>query len=39
MSDLPDYVLINREHWDEQAKDYVANAHKNWARTEPEWGI
>lgn len=39
MTDLPDYVLINREHWDGQAKDYVANAHKNWARTEPEWGI
>jgi SAM-dependent methyltransferase len=40
MSDLPDYVLINREHWDEQAKDYVANAHKNWAPDkEPEWGI
>ncbi len=40
MTDLPDYVLINREHWDEQAKDYVANAQKNWAPDkEPEWGI
>ena len=39
MSDLPDYVRINREHWDEQASDYAANAEKNWARTSPEWGI
>jgi SAM-dependent methyltransferase len=39
MTDLPEHVRINREHWDEQAKDYVANAEKNWARTEAEWGI
>jgi SAM-dependent methyltransferase len=35
----PDYVLRNRAHWDEWARDYEADGHRNWAADEPSWGI
>ena len=40
-SELPEYVLRNRESWDRWASDYVADGEKSWA-LEPgreEWGI
>jgi SAM-dependent methyltransferase len=39
MSDLPDYVLQNREYWDDNAKNYVAPAERHWVQLEPTWGI
>jgi SAM-dependent methyltransferase len=39
MSDLPDYVLENRAHWDKQASDYVAPAERAWRAESPTWGI
>jgi SAM-dependent methyltransferase len=36
---LPDHVRANRESWDRQAEDYVANGYANWSATEMEWGI
>lgn len=38
VSDLPDYVLANRAHWDRQADDWVAMGERAWAE-EPSWGI
>ena len=37
-SDLPDYVLRNREQWNAQAHEWVAGGERNWAG-EPTWGI
>jgi SAM-dependent methyltransferase len=36
---LPEHVQKNRAHWDEMASDYVASAERNWADSEPTWGI
>ncbi len=38
MSDLPDYVIANRAHWDRWAHDWVAGGERNWA-AEPSWGM
>ena len=38
MSELPDYVLANRAHWDNQAADWVEMGGKAWTG-EPTWGI
>jgi SAM-dependent methyltransferase len=37
--ELPEHVRRNRAQWDEWAVQYVANAEKNWALAEPDWGI
>lgn len=37
--ELPDYVLRNRTAWDRWAPDWVASGERNWADTEPSWGI
>lgn len=37
--DLPDHVRRNRVAWDGWAQDYVAPGERNWAATEPSWGI
>jgi hypothetical protein len=39
MGGLPEHVARNREYWDQQAQDYVANGEQNWAADEPSWGI
>ncbi len=39
MSDLPDYVLKNREAWSVMAADFVAAGERNWAESEPSWGV
>lgn len=41
MSELPDYVLTNREHWDKWAHTWVAAGERNWAGpvTWGMWGI
>jgi SAM-dependent methyltransferase len=36
--DLPDYVPINRAHWDRHAAEWVAGGERAWAG-EPEWGM
>jgi SAM-dependent methyltransferase len=35
----PDYVLRNRAHWNEWAKEYEESGRLNWAQDEPTWGI
>ena len=37
--ELPEHVRRNRAQWDEWAAQYVASAEKNWALSEPDWGI
>jgi SAM-dependent methyltransferase len=39
VTDLPDYVLTNREHWDGQAENYVRPAERHWVQEHPTWGI
>ncbi len=39
MSDLPEHVQLNRQAWDEWAKEYVEAGERNWADAEPSWGI
>ena len=39
MSDLPEHVQLNRQAWDEWAKEYVEAAERHWADAEPSWGI
>ncbi len=37
--DLPEHVRRNRAHWDILSAGYVAPAERNWAETEPSWGL
>jgi SAM-dependent methyltransferase len=37
--DLPEHVRRNREAWDSYAAEYVASGERDWAATEPAWGI
>jgi SAM-dependent methyltransferase len=39
MTNLPDYVVRNRSHWDGWAKEYEDAGRRNWAAAEPSWGI
>jgi len=39
MSELPEHVQRNREHWDEIAKDYLEPGRRNWSTHEINWGI
>ena len=40
MSDLPDYVLANREYWDRVADEWVAMGERAWSMVEPNgWGV
>jgi SAM-dependent methyltransferase len=36
--DLPEYVTINRRHWDLTADQWVAGGERGWAE-EPVWGM
>ncbi len=38
MTDLPDYVLKNRAHWDRHADQWVAGGERAWVGN-PSWGI
>ncbi len=38
MSELPDYVIKNREHWDKHADSWVAMGERAWNRN-PSWGM
>ena len=38
MSD-PDYVLPNREAWNQWAGEYFDSGRRDWAAAEPHWGI
>ena len=37
--DLPEHVSRNRAAWDAYAHDYVESGERNWASSEPTWGI
>ena len=39
MDELPDHVRRNRAHWDSVAHDWVEPGRRNWAQSEPHWGI
>ena len=38
MTDEPDYVLTNREHWDRYAHEWVAAGERQWFG-DPTWGM
>ncbi|HEX7949372.1 MAG TPA: class I SAM-dependent methyltransferase [Candidatus Limnocylindrales bacterium] len=38
-TELPEHVAANREAWDRYARDYVDGGRRDWAKTEPTWGI
>ena len=35
---LPEHVIANRSHWDNDAPNWVSPGERNW-RSEPTWGI
>ena len=35
----PEHVRVNRDHWNEQADEWVAPGERRWASVEPVWGI
>jgi SAM-dependent methyltransferase len=37
--DLTEHAARNRAQWDEWATEYVEPARRNWAASEPTWGI
>jgi SAM-dependent methyltransferase len=39
MSELPDYVLVNRELWDSDAANWVEMGQRAWAADVVDWGI
>lgn len=39
MSDLPEHVLVNRQHWNQHANEWVAAGERHWAAAEPSWGM
>ncbi len=39
MSELPEHVQRNREHWDAWAPEYAKKVEASWTRPEPTWGI
>lgn len=39
MTQEPDYVLKNREHWDGQADQWVAMGERAWSSSEVSWGM
>jgi SAM-dependent methyltransferase len=39
MTDLPEHVRRNRDHWDQLATTYVAAGERAWANNAPSWGI
>lgn len=36
---LPEYVQRNRAYWDGLAPEYAARGARNWAASQPSWGI
>ena len=36
---LPDHVRRNRRVWDDRAPDLVGSGRRDWAKTEPTWGL
>jgi SAM-dependent methyltransferase len=36
---LPEHVRDNRAYWDGMAHEWVEPGERNWAQTEPTWGI
>ena len=38
MTESPEHVRVNREHWNDEADSWVEPGERAW-RSEPEWGI
>lgn len=38
MTDLPDHVRRNRQHWDAMAADWVEPGRRAWSSPHPTWG-
>jgi hypothetical protein len=38
-ADPPEYTIRNRTYWDAYAPEWVNAGTRNWAATEPTWGI
>lgn len=36
---LAEHVAANRQYWDDSARDWVAAGERQWAATEPSWGV
>jgi SAM-dependent methyltransferase len=39
MVEYAEHVLVNRDHWNRQAHEWVAGGERNWRQAEPSWGI
>jgi SAM-dependent methyltransferase len=39
MRELPDHVARNRAQWDHWAHEYEQPGRRNWASSEPSWGL
>src|SRR3984893_12281310 len=39
MTDLPEHVGRNGDHWDQLATTYVVAGERAWASNVPSWGI
>jgi SAM-dependent methyltransferase len=39
MSESPEHVLVNRQHWNDDADSWVSPGERGWAAPEPNWGI
>jgi len=37
--ELPEHVLRNRAYWDRTAPEWIAPGERNWAKSEPTWGV
>ena len=39
LASLSDHAAENRRHWNADAANWVASGERNWAQSEPTWGI
>ncbi len=39
MAEYAEHVLVNRDHWNRQAYEWVTGGERNWRLAEPSWGI
>jgi len=37
--ELPEHVQRNRDYWDRTSAEWVAPGERNWAKSEPSWGV
>ena len=39
MTELPEYIKVNRQHWDDAAHEWVEGGERAWATDAPTWGM